>query len=172
MKRLFSYIAIVAALAITMVSCSKDDDKDSEENRLNFINQVMQNSTSFTWEGYETAQRKELGSWVDEKKRYTVIRFDRASTTSTSGTGRLVAFQNSYKEEFVESSDLTWYFDNDQMQITWRRAGWQPAHAEYRTGELQISTSTFKGYWFEKTDFRWQFSYIKSSFNDWNKYTD
>lgn len=167
-------MAIVAALAITMVSCSKDDDKDSEENRLNFINQVMQNSTSFTWEGQEIAQRKELGSWVDEKTRYIVIRFDRASTTSTTGTGLLLTFENSYKDKLVENEDseFKWYFGNDQMKIEWRRSGWQPAHAEYRTGELQISPSTFKGYWFEKTDFRWQFSYTKSSFNDWNKYTD
>jgi len=172
MKKLLSYITIFAAMAMMMTSCSKDEETDTEANRLNFTNLLMQNKTSFTWEGLETAQRKELGHWNDEKTRYVVIRFDRATTESTTGTGRLIAFENSWKQAFIESSDFKWYFNNDMLYLEWKHAGWQTAHAEYRTNELTISGDKFNGYWFEKTDFRWQFNYTKSSFIDWDKYVD
>ena len=81
MKKSFFYLTLIAAMGMTFVSCSKDEEKDTDENRLNFANQLTQNSTSCTWEGYDQYQRKELGNWVDEeRKSYVVIRFDRAST--------------------------------------------------------------------------------------------
>ncbi len=171
MKKLFS-LAILAAMALMVVSCSKDDDDtDSTANRLNFANKLTQNSTSGTWEGYETSMRKE-GGWVDGTKRYAVIRFDRATTSDIKGTGQLVAFENKYMDTFREGSEFEWYFDEDMLHITWRHAGWQPAYAEYRTNELVIDGDTFRGEWFEKTDFKWHFSYTKSNFNDWSKYVN
>ena len=107
MKKSFFYLTLIAAMAMTFVSCSKDEEKDTDENRLNFANQLTQNSTSWTWEGYDQYQRKELGNWVDEeRKSYVVIRFDRASTTNAYGTGMLLTFENSYKEQFKEASEF------------------------------------------------------------------
>jgi hypothetical protein len=170
MKKLFTCIAILAAMAMITVSCSKDEDKDSADNRLSFANQLTQNSTSAAWEGYDKCQRKELGNWVDERQSYVVIRFDRNSTSDYQGTGVVLTFENNYKEAFKEMSDFTWYFDDDQLKITYRRSGWQPVYAEYRSNELVINGSSFSGFWFEKTDLRYKFNYTKSTFNDWNNY--
>jgi hypothetical protein len=171
MKKLFTFMTIVAAFAMVMTSCKKEET-DSESNRLKFANQMMQNKTSFTWEGSETAMRKELGSWSEKDSRYVVIRFDRASTESTVGTGRLLSFKNSYKSEFNSSSEFRWYFSNDCLYIEWKKSGWQTAHAEYRTHELVIDGSGFHGTWFEKDSYKWEFNYIASSFNEWNKYPE
>ena len=170
MKKLFFCMTMMAAMAVVMTSCSKDDDKDSEDNRLKFANALTQNSLSGTWEGYDKAQRKEMGNWVDERQSYVVIRFDRSSTSATNGTGLILTFENNYKDTFKEASELTWYFDDDQLHITYRRTGWAPVYAEYRTQELVITGDSFHGFWFEQTDMRYKFSYTKSSFNDWNKY--
>ena len=113
MKKLFTSMAILAALAMMTVSCSKDDDKDSTNNRLNFANALTQNGTSGTWEGYDKRQFKELGNWVDKSQSYVVIRFDRTSTQATNGTGFLLTFENSYKDTYKEQSEFTWYFDDD-----------------------------------------------------------
>ena len=175
MKKFFVFMTVMAAMALTVVSCSKSEDGDSEENRLKFANALTQNSTSCTWEGFDKAQRKEMGNnWNDERQSYVVIRFDRASTSSTTGTGMILTFENMYKdvENFKEASEFTWYFDNDQLHISYRHQGWKPVYAEYRTQELVISGDTFRGYWFEQTDFRYQFSYTKSAFNEWNKFVN
>lgn len=173
MKKSFFYLTLIAAMAMTFVSCSNDEEKDTDENRLNFANQLTQNSTSCTWEGYDQYQRKELGNWVDEdRKSYVVIRFDRASTTAANGTGMLLTFENSYKEQFKEASEFIWGFDKGQLQITYRHGGWAPVYAEYYTNELTISGDTFKGWWWEKTDRRFEFKYTKSSFKDWDKYVN
>ena len=153
--------------ALVMTGCKKDEDTDSESNRLKFTNQMMQNKTSFTWEGREVAKVKNEGV---KKERYSVLRFDRASTESTTGTGRLVAFTNSYKTDFVESSEFRWYFNNDCLYLEWKKSGWQTAHAEYRTNEIVVDGSGFHGTWYESTSYRWEFNYIASSFNDWDKY--
>lgn len=173
MKKLFTLMAIFAAMAMITVSCSKDDDdKDSTENRLKFANALTQNSTSGIWEGYDKRQHKEFGSWVDRSQSYVVIRFDRASTTATTGTGFLLTFENSYKETYKEQSEFTWYFDDDMLHITYRHSGWTPVYAEYRTNELVINGDNFYGYWFEETSSRYRFSYTKSTFSDWNKYKE
>ena len=168
MKKLISCMAMVLAVALTMTSCKKEDS-DSEENRLNFTNKMFQDKTSFAWEGLESAKVKNEGT---KKERYTVIRFDRASTSSTTGTGRLIAFNNSYKTDFVESSNFRWYFNNDCLYLEWEHAGWKTAHAEYRTSEIVIDGSGFHGNWYESTSYRWEFNYIASSFNDWSKYPE
>lgn len=167
MKKMLSCMAILLAVALTLTGCKKDEDKDSEENRLNFTNQIFQGKTSFAWEGLETAIVKNEGT---KKERYAVIRFDRADVKSTTGTGRLVAFSNSYKNDFVESSEFRWYFSNDCLYLEWKKAGWQTAHAEYRTREIYIDGNGFHGNWFESTSYRWEFNYIASSFTDWDKY--
>ena len=170
MKKSFIYLTFIAAMAMMVVSCSKDDEKDTPEQRLNFSNQLCQGGTSGTWEGYDQRQEKELGSWNNKSKSYVVMRFDRASATASNGTGEIITFENEYKDKSKEYSEFTWSFDNDNLQITYRHDGWQPVYAEYRTQELVISGNSFKGYWFERTDFRFQFSYTKSTFNDWSKY--
>ena len=167
MKKMLSCMAILLAVALTLTGCKKDEDTDSEENRLNFTNLMFQNKTSFAWEGLETANVKNEGT---KKERYAVIRFDRADVKSTTGTGRLVAFSNSYKNDFVESSEFRWYFSNDCLYLEWKKAGWQTAHAEYRTREIYIDGNGFHGNWFESTSYRWEFNYIASSFTDWDKY--
>ena len=167
MKKMLSCMAILLAVALTLTGCKKDEDTDSEENRLNFTNLMFQNKTSFAWEGLETAIVKNEGT---KKERYAVIRFDRADVKSTTGTGRLVAFSNSYKNDFVESSEFRWYFSNDCLYLEWKKAGWQTAHAEYRTREIYIDGNGFHGNWFESTSYRWEFNYIASSFADWDKY--
>lgn len=166
MKKFLSFVVIVMAVAFAMSSC-KSDKKDTEENRQNFVKGMMQGRTSFAWEGLEVARVKNEGT---KKERYAVLRFDRASTTSTTGTGRLVAFKNSYKTEFVESSEFRWYFNDGCLYIEWAHAGWVTAHAEYLTDELNIDGGGFHGTWFESTSYRWEFNYIASSFNDWDKY--
>ena len=160
-------MTFVVSVALVMTGCKKDEDTDSESNRLKFTNQMMQNKTSFTWEGREVAKVKNEGI---KKERYSVLRFDRASTESTTGTGRLVAFTNSYKTDFVESSEFRWYFNNDCLYLEWKKSGWQTAHAEYRTNEIVVDGSGFHGTWYESTSYRWEFNYIASSFNDWDKY--
>ena len=160
-------MTFVVSVALVMTGCKKDEDTDSESNRLKFTNQMMQNKTSFTWEGREVAKVKNEGV---KKERYSVLRFDRASTESTTGTGRLVAFTNSYKTDFVESSEFRWYFNNDCLYLEWKKSGWQTAHAEYRTNEIVVDGNGFHGTWYESTSYRWEFNYIASSFNDWDKY--
>ena len=160
-------MTFVVSVALVMTGCKKDEDTDSESNRLKFTNQMMQNKTSFTWEGREVAKVKNEGI---KKERYSVLRFDRASTESATGTGRLVAFTNSYKTDFVESSEFRWYFNNDCLYLEWKKSGWQTAHAEYRTNEIVVDGSGFHGTWYESTSYRWEFNYIASSFNDWDKY--
>ena len=160
-------MTFVVSVALVMTGCKKDEDTDSESNRLKFTNQMMQNKTSFTWEGREVAKVKNEGV---KKERYSVLRFDRASTESTTGTGRLVAFTNSYKTDFVESSEFRWYFNNDCLYLEWKKSGCQTAHAEYRTNEIVVDGSGFHGTWYESTSYRWEFNYIASSFNDWDKY--
>ena len=160
-------MTFVVSVALVMTGCKKDEDTDSESNRLKFTNQIMQNKTSFSWEGREVAKVKNEGV---KKERYSVLRFDRASTESTTGTGRLVAFTNSYKTDFVESSEFRWYFNNDCLYLEWKKSGWQTAHAEYRTNEIVVDGSGFHGTWYESTSYRWEFNYIASSFNDWDKY--
>ena len=51
MKKLFKFMVILAAMTMITVSCSKDDDKDSTDNRLKFATALTQNGTSGTWEG-------------------------------------------------------------------------------------------------------------------------
>ncbi|MCR5365109.1 MAG: hypothetical protein K6E67_03050 [Prevotella sp.] len=167
MKKILFLMTFVVSVALVMTGCKKDEDTDSESNRLKFTNQMMQNKTSFTWEGREVAKVKNEGV---KKERYSVLRFDRASTESTTGTGRLVAFTNSYKTDFVESSEFRWYFNNDCLYLEWKKSGWQTAHAEYRTNEIVVDGSGFHGTWYESTSYRWEFNYIASSFNDWDKY--
>jgi hypothetical protein len=162
-------MTFVVSVALVMTGCKKDEDTDSESNRLKFTNQMMQNKTSFTWEGREVAKVKNEGV---KKERYSVLRFDRASTESTTGTGRLVAFTNSYKTDFVESSEFRWYFNNDCLYLEWKKSGWQTAHAEYLTNELTIDGSGFHGTWFESTSYRWEFNYIASTWNEWDKYAN
>ena len=173
MKKLFVFMTVMVAMAMVVVSCSSDDDDtDSTENRLKFANALTRNSTSATWEGYDKAQQKELGNWVDERQSYVVIRFDRASTSATNGTGLLLTFENAYKETFKERSEFMWYFDDDMLKIDYRHQGWTPVYAEYRTNELTINGDTFSGFWFEKTSVRYKFSYTKSDFNKWDDYKD
>ena len=160
-------MAILMAAVLTLSSCKNDDDVDSEANRLKFTNQMLQNQLSFTWEGLETAKVKNEGNL---KERYAVIRFDRGSLESTVGTGRLVAFKNSYKTDFVESSEFRWYFNNDCLYIEWAKSGWQTAHAEYRTNEITVDSKGFHGNWYESTSYRWEFNYVASTFSDWDKY--
>ena len=167
MNKILFLMTFVVSVALVMTGCKKDEDTDSESNRLKFTNQMMQNKTSFTWEGREVAKVKNEGV---KKERYSVLRFDRASTESTTGTGRLVAFTNSYKTDFVESSEFRWYFNNDCLYLEWKKSGWQTAHAEYRTNEIVVDGSGFHGTWYESTSYRWEFNYIASSFNDWDKY--
>ena len=170
MKKTLFYVTIIAAMAMMVVSCSKDDDKDTPEKRENFSNQLCQGGTSGTWEGYDQRQEKTLGSWDNISKSYVVMRFDRTSTTASSGTGEIVTFENSYKDKFKEYSEFTWYFEDDMLKITYRHEGWSSVYAEYRTQELVINGNSFRGYWFERTDYRYEFNYTKSSFNDWSKY--
>lgn len=171
MKKYFSLMAIFAAMAMTFIGCSKDDnDTDSTENRLNFTNKLTQNSISCTWEGYNMAKRKELGNWNDDGQKYAVMRFDRATKEDIQGTGLLLYFENNYKDTFLEGSEFTWYFADDMLRISYRHSGWSPQYAEYRTQELVINGDRFDGTWFEKTDFKYKFNYTKSAFSDWSKY--
>ena len=103
MKKSFIYLTFIAAIARMVVSCSKDDEKDTPEQRLNFSNQLCQGGTSGTWEGYDQRQEKELGSWNNKSKSYVVMRFDRASATASNGTGEIITFENEYKDklEFI-----------------------------------------------------------------------
>ena len=167
MKKLVAFMsfAVAMALTLTFTSCSKDED--TEETRLEFTNKMLHNQTSFAWEGPEIAKVKNEGT---KKERYSVLRFDRASATATSGTGRLVAFTNSYKTDFVESSEFKWYFNDKSLYIEWKKSGWVTAHAEYQTKEIVIDDNGFRGTWFESTSYRWEFTYIASSFSDWDKY--
>ena len=169
MKKFLSIMAVVAAVAMIMTGCKKEES-DSEENRLNFTNKIFHGqNTTYTWEGHEVAKVKNEGT---KKERYSVLRFERASAQSTTGTGRLVAFTNSYKDDFVEASDFRWYFSDRCLYIEWEHSGWQTAHAEYLTNELTIDGSGFHGTWFESTSYRWEFNYIASTWNEWDKYAN
>ena len=53
MKKLLSCMAIVLAVALTMTSCTKDEETGSEANRLKFPNKIFygESSLTYTWEG-------------------------------------------------------------------------------------------------------------------------
>lgn len=171
MKKLFFYMAMILAAVVMTTSCSSSDDEgDSTANREKFANALTHNSTSGSWEGWHTTQRKDWGSWYEDGKKYFVVRFDRASNTSITGTGWAYVFENEWKEKFIEKSEFNWRFENDMLHLTFRLSGWEPIYAEYRTTELTINADKFYGYWFEKAGKKYQFNYTKSNFADWNKY--
>lgn len=171
MKKSFLFLILIAAMAMVVVSCMKEDDKITAEEFADKM--VGKNSTSFTWEGNETTQAKSMGSWYDKGSKWAVMRFDRSTPTATEGTGKVLYFKNSYKDELRDDnslSEFTWRFWGDELIINYRHTGWDPVHAEYNTTELIIDSNGFKGTWFESSDTRFTFSYIKSNFNDWAKY--
>ena len=145
---------------------------DDPAARLAFTNAMLQNSTSCTWEGWQRRQFKDGSSWRNEGQQYAVIRFDRSSTSETSGTGVLLYFRNAEKTDYKEGSRFTWAFVGNQIrlvQIT--HSEWYPMYAEYNTTELSVGASSFYGHWWEKVDDRWEFSYKISDFNDWSNYS-
>ena len=109
MKKFLSFMAILMAVVLTMSSCKKDEETDSEANRLKFANAMLQNKTSYAWEGPQSAHVKNEGV---KKERYAVLLFKRADEKSTTGTGRILLFTNSFKTELDESSEFRWYFSN------------------------------------------------------------
>lgn len=133
-------------------------------------NKLLQNGTTCTWEGSEITLIWEWGRWSDEGQKYTIIRFDRNSTSDLSGTGQVLYFDNSYKDSYKDGSEFTWNFIDDELKITYRHNGWAPIHAKYSTTELVIHDNNFAGTWYESSDRKYKFSYIKSSFNNWDKY--
>ena len=166
-------MTMVMALSVTMMSCSKDDEEDntdSVKNRQSFANKLLQNGTTFTWEGYMTDKRKEWGNWTDDGKTYVVMRFDRNSTSDTEGSGMVVHFENEWKEKFIDKSELRWSFAEDELRVVYRHEGWAPVHAEYRTSELVIDESGFHGTWFESSSLKYEFVFKKSTFTEWDKY--
>ena len=167
-------MTVFAALASVMTSCSKDDDKDSGENRLKFVNNMMQSSsaTSCTWEGWHRRQFKDGSSWRNEGQQYAVIQFNRSSATATSGDGVLLYFEDANKTNFKEGSKFTWTVSDSQVKITHiTHSEWYPMYAEYNTSEITVGSGSFYGHWWEKVDDRWEFNYTKSTFSDWSKYS-
>ena len=169
MKKSFLFLTLFAAMTIGMVSCSSSDD-NGEDAKANFANKLTQNGTTCTWEGVERTMSRSWGNWSDDGEKYAVMRFDRASTTATSGTGLVYYFENLYKETFKDKSEFTWTLESDEMKITYRHTNWAPVHAEYKTPELVIRGDTFVGTWFEASDKKFEFNYKKSNFTDWDKY--
>lgn len=171
MKKMIAFMTILAAMAISSVSCSSsDDDGDKTDPRLTFSNKLTQDSTTCTWEGDERTMRKEWGSWSDDGTKFVVMRFDRTSKEAIKGSGMLLQFENKWKETLIDKSEFEWNFVDDELRITYRHTGWDPVHAEYNTSELTINGDTFKGTWFESSDKKFEFTYEKSSFKDWDKY--
>lgn len=169
-------MTVFAALASAMTSCSKDDDKDSEDKRLKFVNNMMQSATatSCTWEGWHRRQFKDGGSWRDDDRQYAVIQFNRSSATATEGTGILIYFKNEKKDELYkdgEYSKFSWYIKDNQIRIKHITQSWFDMYAEYNTTELSVGAGSFYGHWWEKVDDRWEFNYKKSTFSDWSKYS-
>lgn len=169
MKKSFLYLSIIAAMAMMVVGCSKSDD-DGASSKETFANKLTQNGTSCTWEGNERTMSRSWGNWSDDGQKYAVMRFDRSSTTATSGNGVVYYFESSYKETFKDKSEFTWALEGDELRITYRHGGWAPVHAEYNSSELSISGDSFRGTWFESSDKKFEFSYKKSSFTEWDKY--
>ena len=169
MKKLFFYFSIFAAMTMVMVSCSKDDndDTDSQENRLRFANKLTQDGLVGEWEGMDQLVRRDGAE--SGQQNYAVMRFERTSKDATEGKGYVLYFKNSFKTELSNSSEIKWYFANDQLKIDYSN-GWDTRYAEYRTSELNISDNTFSGRWFERNDYYWLFSYTKTTFNEWDKY--
>lgn len=172
MKKLFFYMSIVAAMAMMVVSCSKDDDDEEGITVEKFANLLTNNSLSCTWEGLETTRRYN-GGWYDDGEKYAIMRFDRASTTATEGTGFVIYFKNSFKDQLNYEgsySEIIWHFRNNIMYVEYKRNGWPAVHAEYNTSELVINGDSFKGTWYENNDNKFEFIYKKSTFNEWDKY--
>ena len=171
MKKLFLYMTmLMAAMTLTTGCSSSDDDTDSEDNRLKFANALTRNSLSTAWEGNNTAFYKELGNWVNKGSEYVVMQFNRSAITATNGTGVVLIFANDYKNRFEDKSNFRWSFDNDQLMISYENPEWDGMHAEYRTNELKIESNQFYGYWYIRTDKRYQFNYKPSTFSDWSRY--
>ena len=145
---------------------------DDPAARLAFTNAMMQNSTSCTWEGWHRRQFKNGSSWNTVGQQYAVIRFDRSSTSETSGTGILLYFKDADKTNFKEGSRFTWSFEYSQIKLKHiTHSEWYPMFAAYNTTELIVGAGLFYGHWWEKTDDRWEFNYKISDFNDWSKYS-
>ena len=173
MKKLFAFMTIVAAMAMSTVSCGSDDDEgDKTDPRLTFTNKLTQDSTTCTWEGYERTMTKSWGNWSASAEKYVVMRFDRASKTAIEGDGILLQFGNDWKENCIDKSDIKWRFVGDELHISYRHEGWAAVHAEFNTTELRINGDKFEGTWFESDDTKFEFSYKKSSFSDWNKFVN
>lgn len=171
MKKTFLFLTLIAAIAMVVTGCKKDDDKITKEEFADKL--IGKGATSFTWEGNETAKSRSWGNWSDDGTKYAVMRFDRSSATALEGTGKLLYFKNSYKEELRDNdakSEFTWRLTGDDLVISYRHAGWEAVHAEYNTQELIIDSNGFRGTWFESSDKKFDFIYIKSNFNDWAKY--
>ena len=136
------------------------------------INAMLQNSISCTWEGWHRRQFKDGSSWRNDSQQYAVIQFNRSSATATSGDGILLYFGDSNKTNYKEGSKFTWKIDDNQVKITHiTHSEWYPMYAEYNTADFTISGNFFYGHWWEKVDDRWEFSYKKSDFNDFDKYS-
>ena len=165
-------MTVIAAMAMT--SCSKDDDKDNEDARLKFVNNMMQSkdALSCTWEGWHRRQFKDGGSWRNDGQQYAVIQFNRASANATHGEGVLLYFKDQSKEKYLEGSRFTWSFEDNQIKLRHiTHSEWYPMYAEYNTKELTVGSGTFYGHWWEKVDDRWEIDYKKSDFNEWTKYS-
>ena len=163
------FMTVIAAMAMITVSCSKDDDEITKEG---FTDNLFQKGTTIVWEGQERTRRYN-GGWYDDGQKYAVMRFDRTSNTATSGTGYVIYFKNSFKEELNYSgsfSEIQWYFQDNIMYVNYKRNEWPAVHGEYNTSELVVDGNTFKGTWYEDNDNKFEFTYSKSSFSDWNKY--
>jgi hypothetical protein len=167
------FMTMFATLASTMTSCSKDDDKDSEDKRLKFVNNMMQSATatSCTWEGWHRREFKDGSSWTKHSQQYAVIQFSRSSATATSGEGIILYFADANKTDYKEGSKFHWAISDNQVKITQiTHSEWYPMYAEYNTTEITVGAGTFYGHWWEKVNDRWEFNYKKSSFNEFSKY--
>ena len=166
-------MTVFAALASAMTSCSKDDDKDSEDKRLKFVNNMMQSATatSCTWEGWHRREFKDGSSWTKHSQQYAVIQFSRSSATATSGEGIMLYFRNADKTDYKEGSRFTWAFEGNQIKLRHiTHSEWYPMYAEYNTTELTVGAGAFYGHWWEKVNDRWEFNYKKSTFSDFSQY--
>lgn len=160
MKNIFSWMLVGVVLATLTTSCKKDDEFDPE--------QLVSLMTSNYWEGMNTEQRKEFGSFVDKgSKSYVVMRFDRAGK-SMSGQGRQLEFDGPYYNTLETQSNFSWKLEGEIVTIFYQQPGWTTVTFNLR--EAQLTNNTFRGFMFVQDDHRYVYDYVKSSFSNWDKY--
>lgn len=161
MKKILSFVILMAAMAIVSISCSKDE-KDPVE--------VAKNLANIDWEGYLTEQRRTNGQWEsNDQRNYVVVRFNGSGASPQYGTGYQVEYSDSYKNDQTGFSNLKWKINGKRLEIEYETVGWNPVYIDYN--DAIIEDKIFRGcmYDYKNEHYRFIIEWNKCGNFDWSK---